>query len=225
MRADSTVYVVEDDAGARDSLRFLVDSVGLSVEAYDSAEAFLAAFDPRRRACVVADVRMPGISGLELQELLNERASSPPVILVTGHADVPMAVRALKAGAYDFLEKPFREQDIIDLIRRALEADGRRRERQRRERELALRYDSLTARETEVFALVAAGAANKVIASQLGLSQKTVEVHRAHVMDKMKARSLAHLVVMAVALGVVPDAVLGLGEDGAGPDVPIPGPT
>lgn len=224
MNADAVVYVVEDDARARDSLRFLVDSVGLPVEAYASAEAFLEAFDPRRRACVIADVRMPGISGLELQELLNERASSPPVILVTGHADVPMAVRALKAGAYDFLEKPVREQDMIDLIRRALEDDAQRRERHRREKELATRVASLTARESEVFALVARGAPNKVIASGLGLSQKTVEVHRAHVMDKMKARSLAHLVVMAVVLGVVPDGVVGPLSDGGKGAVPNPGP-
>ena len=151
MSCEATVFVVDDDSATRDSLRWLVRSVGLRVEAYDSAEAFLERYGPNCRGCVVLDVRMPGLSGLELQERLNRDGASPPVILVTGHGDVPMAVRALKGGAYDFVEKPIREQEMLDRIQRALAYDAERWLSRERERELERRVASLTAREREVF--------------------------------------------------------------------------
>ena len=195
-----TIFVVDDDDAVRDSLRDLIDSVGLDVATYPSAHAFLDVYDNARRGCLVLDIRMPGMSGLELQERLNERGSSLPIVFITGHGDVPMAVEAMKRGAVDFIQKPFRDQELLDRINLAIEQNRRRREAEETKQDIAERVSSLTRREREVMDMVIQGKANKVIAIDLGLSQRTVEVHRAHVMDKMRARTLAELVRMNTTL-------------------------
>lgn len=202
MNAQPTVFIVDDDPAMRDSLGFLIGSVGRKVETCDSAEDFLAKYDSERPGCIVLDVRMPGLSGLELMEKMNEDRFAPPVILITGHGDIPMAVRALKAGAFDFIEKPFSDQVLLERIQQALQLDTADRATERDRADIERRAARLTARETQVFELVVSGKPNKVVASDLGLSQKTVEVHRAHVMEKMRAESFADLVKMAVVLGV-----------------------
>lgn len=195
-----TIFVVDDDDAVRDSLRDLIDSVGLDVATYPSAHAFLDVYDNARRGCLVLDIRMPGMSGLELQERLNERGSSLPIVFITGHGDVPMAVEAMKRGAVDFIQKPFRDQELLDRINLAIEQNRRRREAEETKQDISERVSSLTRREREVMDMVIQGKANKVIAIDLGLSQRTVEVHRAHVMDKMRARTLAELVRMNTTL-------------------------
>src|ERR1700756_4939210 len=191
-----TVFVVDDDEGVRNSLRFLLKSVGLAAHAVGSASEFLATYRPSQPGCLVLDVRMPGMSGLELQEQLNLRGAVVPVIFITGHGDVPMAVEAMQAGAFDFLQKPFRDQDLIDRIQRALERDRANRTELGERNRIRERHETLTAREREVLAMVTSGKANKVMAADLGLSQRTVDIHRARVMEKMGASSLAHLVRM-----------------------------
>ena len=188
------VYLVDDDEAIRDSLGLLLRSVGLDCEVYASALEFLEAYDPRRHSCLVADIRMPGLSGLELQQRLNEQNADVPVIFITGHGDVPMAVNAMKSGASDFVQKPFRDQDLIDRIHKALVQDRERRVWRTEERVIRERLALLTPREAEVMKRVVRGQANKVIAMDLGVSQRTVELHRARVMRKLKMRSLAELV-------------------------------
>jgi len=188
------VYVVDDDDAIRDSLQFLLRSVGLASETYESALAFLDSFDPARHACVVADIRMPGMSGLELQQELNARHLELPIIFITGHGDVPMAVSAMKSGAADFIQKPFRDQELLDRIHKALQSDKERSISRQEELRIRERLSTLTARETEVMEKVVQGCANKVIALDLGVSQRTVELHRARVMHKMGVRALADLV-------------------------------
>ena len=191
-----TIFVVDDDDAVRDSLSDLIDSVGLAVATYPSAHEFLGVYDNARRGCLVLDIRMPGMSGLELQDRLNERGSTLPIVFITGHGDVPMAVEAMKRGAVDFIQKPFRDQELLDRINLALEQNRRRRDAEETKQDIAERIATLTRREREVMDMVIQGKANKVIAIDLGLSQRTVEVHRSHVMDKMKARTLAELVRM-----------------------------
>jgi RNA polymerase sigma factor (sigma-70 family) len=198
MAAQQTVYVVDDDAAMRKSLRWLVESVGLKVETYSSAGEFLDAVDHRMIGCVVLDVRMPGMSGLDLQEQLKERHISLPVIIITGHADVPMAVRALKAGAYDFIEKPFNDQVLLERVQRALEDGEEERMVEERRKQIDAKIDTLTPRERQVMEMVVNGMANKQVAAELGLSEKTIEVHRKHVMDKMQAGNVADLIRMAM---------------------------
>ena len=188
------VYLVDDDEAIRDSLGLLLRSVGLNCEVYASALEFLEAYDPQRHSCLVADIRMPGLSGLELQQRLNEEHADVPVIFITGHGDVPMAVNAMKSGASDFIQKPFRDQDLIDRIHKALAQDRERRAWRVEERAIRERIALLTPREAEVMRRVVRGQANKVIAMDLGVSQRTVELHRARVMRKLKMRSLAELV-------------------------------
>jgi RNA polymerase sigma factor (sigma-70 family) len=195
-----TVFIVDDDDGFRDSLQMLCTSVGLEVETFASAAEFLEQAELGREGCLVLDIRMPGMSGLELQHELADRGAQWPILFITGHGDVPMAVSALKAGAYDFLTKPFPHQELLDRIHAALRQDAAGRTREERVEKLAERLEKLTPREREVMDLVVAGLANKVVASRLGISQRTVEIHRAQVMEKMAADSLAHLVRMAVAL-------------------------
>jgi FixJ family two-component response regulator len=198
--ADPIVYIVDDEPAIRDSLAMLLRSVGLASRAFSSAPAFLEGFDPRAPGCLVADVRMPGMSGLELQEALRARAAALPVIIITGHGDIAMAVRAMKAGAADFIEKPFNEQVLLDAVHRALaqhRPGGAPPSAARGE--IEARVATLTPREREVMLLVAEGRPNKVVATRLGLSTRTVEVHRAKAMEKMQARSLAELVRMAIA--------------------------
>jgi FixJ family two-component response regulator len=206
MSPEATVFVIDDDPAVRESLQWLIESVGLSVETYSNAQEFLDAFDRDRPGCLVLDVRMPGISGLDLQDQLASQQVRIPVIIITGHADVPMAVRAMKAGVVDFIEKPFSDELLLDRIRAALELDARIRVNQSHRTEVETYFAQLTPREREVMGLVVGGKSNKQIAADLGLSQKTVEVHRAHVMQKMHADSLAELVQMAVTLGVVQQA-------------------
>jgi FixJ family two-component response regulator len=194
------VFVVDDDDAVRGSLRLLLKSVGLAAQPYGSAQEFLQHYTPDQPGCLVLDVRMPGMSGLELQQQLNVRGAVLPVIFITGHGDVPMAVEAMQHGAFDFLQKPFRDQDLIDRIQRALEKDRGYRQELRKREQIRERRDSLTPREQEVLDLVTSGKANKVMAADLGVSQRTVEIHRARVMEKMGAASLAQLVRMVIDL-------------------------
>jgi len=190
------VHVVDDESAIRDSLAMLLRSVGVKSRVYAGAHEFLEAWRPAAQECLVCDVRMPGMSGLELQEALKARNAHLPVVLITGHGDVAMAVRAMKAGASDFIEKPFNDQVLLDAVNRAL---ARARDGQGSGRaEVEVRIESLTPREREVMLLVAEGRPNKVVATRLGLSTRTVEVHRAKVMEKLQARSLAELVRMAI---------------------------
>lgn len=195
------VYLVDDDEAVRDSLGMLFRSIGLDHEAYPSAIDFLQNFDVERHACLVADIRMPGLSGLELQQRLNEQRAEIPIVFITGHGDVPMAVTAMKSGAADFVQKPFRDQDIIDRIHKALDRDRDRRKLRVEQDEIRARIALLTPRENEVMRRVVRGQANKVIAMDLGVSQRTVELHRARVMRKLKMRSLAELVHAVDKLG------------------------
>ena len=198
MAAQQTVYVVDDDAAMRKSLRWLVESVGLKVETYGSATEFLDAVTPDMIGCLILDVRMPGMSGLDLQEQLGEGGISLPAIIITGHADVPMAVRALKAGAYDFIEKPFNDQVLLERVQKALEAGEEDRFVEDRQKKIDAKIDTLTPRERQVMEMVVNGMANKQVAAELGLSEKTIEVHRKHVMDKMQAGNVADLIRMAM---------------------------
>jgi two-component system response regulator FixJ len=194
----STVFVVDDDEAVRNSLRFLLKSVGLATQTLASAREFLESYKPQQPGCLVLDVRMPGMSGLELQQQLNLRGAVIPVIFITGHGDVPMAVEAMQQGAFDFLQKPFRDQDLIDRIQRALERDSRNRTTLAQHTKIRERLDSLTEREREVLTLITRGMPNKVMAAELGVSQRTVEIHRARIMEKSGAASLAQLVRMVL---------------------------
>jgi len=192
------VHIVDDDEAMRDSLKWLLESRGLKVELYPSAEAFLRAFNNGFCGCLVLDVRMPGMNGLDLYEQLQARASTLPVIFITGHGDVPMAVSALKKGAADFIEKPFNNQDMLGLIESCLKQDRAAAARRAESASVAQRLESLTQREREVLGLIVAGKLNKQIADDLGISIKTVEVHRSRVMEKMGANSVAELVQLAL---------------------------
>lgn len=196
----TTVFVVDDDQAMRSSLKWLIESVGLYVESFAAAADFLDRYYPGRAGCLLLDVRMPGMSGLELQEHLNSKQIEIPTIVITGHGDVPMAVRAMKAGAIDFIEKPFNDEVLLDAIRRALAVEETRRDRQSERAELAARLAQLTPREREVMTMVTDGLSNKEIANELGVSAKTIEAHRARVMEKMQASSLAELVRMALTV-------------------------
>jgi hypothetical protein len=197
----TTVFVVDDDEAVRTSLKLLLRSVDLPVETCTSAQEFLDRFDADRPGCLVLDIRMPGMSGLELQERLNAMHAMIPVVFITGHGDVPMAVEAMQHGAVDFIQKPFRDQDLLDRINQALEKDRENRAGLRERDNIRAHIADLTPREKEVLDLVTAGKANKVIAGDLDVSQRTVEIHRARVMEKMGASSLAHLVRMVIAAG------------------------
>ncbi|HJV26707.1 MAG TPA: response regulator transcription factor [Aromatoleum sp.] len=199
---DQYIHIVDDDEALRDSLVWLLESSGHRVRSYESAEAFLADFNLAMTGCLVLDVRMPGMSGLELFEELRRRHCSLPVIFITGHGDVPMAVSAVKKGAVDFIEKPFSERDMLDLIAECLAAEQASRGRRQLEAETVRRLTQLTQREREVLDLIIAGKLNKQIADVLGISIKTVEVHRARVMEKMEANSLAELVQNVLAADV-----------------------
>jgi len=191
---DPIIFVVDDDDAVRRATEMLIRSMGLRVESFASAAEFLEDFDPQQPGCVILDIRMPGMSGLELQEHLNALGASIPVIFVTGHGDVPMAVKAMKEGAVDFIQKPFRDQELIDRVHAAVDHDAQHRESARLKQGIQERIDLLTSREMEVMQLVVEGRANKEIAFDLGLSPRTVEIHRARVMSKMDADSLPDLV-------------------------------
>jgi two-component system response regulator FixJ len=196
-----TVFAIDDDDAVRTSLRLLLKSVGVPVETFASAPEFLKCFDPDRAGCLVVDIRMPGMSGLELQEHLNRRNAIAPIIFITAHGDVPMAVEAMNHGATDFIQKPFRDQDLLDRIQQALTLDQEIRAGLRQRAAIRERMASLTPREHEVLQLVTQGNANKVIAGDLAVSQRTIEIHRARMMEKMGAKSLAHLVRMVIEAG------------------------
>jgi two-component system, LuxR family, response regulator FixJ len=195
-----TVFIVDDDDAVCGALRLLLKSVGLAATTLSSAQDFLATYDPQQPGCLILDVRMPGMSGLELQQQLNLRGAIIPVIFITGHGDIPMAVEAMQQGAFDFLQKPFRDQDLIDRIQRALAKDQTGRAELQERSRIKQRLESLTAREREVLELVTSGKPNKIMAADLGVSQRTVEIHRARVMEKMGASSLAQLVRMVLDL-------------------------
>lgn len=197
---DDLIYVVEDDAAMRRSIVFLAESVGWSVSAYASAEDFLREVEPEQGACLILDVRMPTMSGLELQRTLNARGVALPIVFITGHGDVAMAVQAMKEGAQDFIEKPFKDQQLLDAIAQAVRASGQRRVRDRRQAEARDLLERLTQREREVAALVARGLSNKLIARELDISDKTVQVHRAHVLEKMAVHSAAQLAQLLVRI-------------------------
>lgn len=199
MTKPPTVFVVDDDQAMRNSLKWLIESVSMQVETFESADAFIKSYYPGRSGCLLLDVRMPGMSGLELQEYLRANQIAIPVIIITGHGDVPMAVRAMKSGAVDFIEKPFNDELLLESIRHALALDVKQRDMQKQRAEIATRLARLTPREHEVMVMVTNGKANKEIASSLGVSAKTVEAHRARVMEKMQANSLAELVRMAIS--------------------------
>ena len=201
MNAQITVFVVDDDRAVRESLALLVQSVGLEVETFAGAGEFLDAYRPDRRGCLITDIRMPGMSGLELQERLTADGYHIPVIVLTGFGDVPAAVRALKGGAVDFVEKPFNPQALLDLVQQAIVRDTDLREQAAREADVAERMALLTPREQEVMALVVAGKANKVVAIDLAISERTVELHRGRIMKKMQARSLAELMRIVLPPG------------------------
>lgn len=197
------VFVVDDDPAMRESLRWLIESIGLSVQTHATAKEFLERYNPANVGCLVLDVRMPGLSGLDLQDELAERGCHLPIIMITGYAEVPMAVRAMKAGAIDFIEKPFSDQDLLDRVRFAIDLSVQRRVEDDERDEISARVARLTPREREVCDRVIAGLSNKAIATDLGLSMKTVEVHRARVMEKLQASTLADLVrVTLLAEGV-----------------------
>ena len=196
MNDKQKVYVVDDDEGVRDGLSLLLATVGQPCELFGSATDFLDVYDEDMSGCLVLDIRMPRMTGLDLQEKLIAMGSSLPIIFITGHGDIPMAVEAMQKGAVDFIQKPFRDQELLDRIREALATDEERREEQQQHAEVVERLHRLTNREREVFDLVVTGKPNKVIAYELGVSQRTVEIHRARVMEKMQARSLADLVKM-----------------------------
>jgi FixJ family two-component response regulator len=194
------VFVVDDDASMRRALTNLFESVGLKVEAFGSASQLLQAKPPDVPSCLVLDIRLPGVSGLDLQADLARANIHTPIIFITGHGDIPMAVEAMQHGAFDFLQKPFRDQDLIDRIQRALERDTRNRTLLAQHVRIRERLESLTPREREVLTLMTRGKPNKVMAAELGVSQRTVEIHRARVMEKSGADSLAHLVRMVLDL-------------------------
>ncbi|MGB5201397.1 MAG: response regulator FixJ [Sedimenticolaceae bacterium] len=194
----STVFVVDDDQAMRNSLKWLIESVGVQVESFASADEFLAEYQPGRSGCLVLDVRMPGMSGLDLQEYLVEHNIQIPAVIITGHGDVPMAVRAMKSGAIDFIEKPFNDEVLLDAIRRAIAYEEQQRSHYSENLRVQERLAHLTPREREVMEMVTDGRSNKEIANSLGVSAKTIEAHRARVMEKMQAGSLAELVRMAL---------------------------
>src|SRR5262244_1978380 len=201
---DKSVFVVDDDAAVRQGLRFMLRAAGYSVEGFPSARSFLQDYDPRRGGCLLLDVRMPQMNGIELQQQLNVRGWRIPVIFITGHGTVSLAIAAMKAGAFDFIEKPLRENALVESIERALHWNNRSYEERLERAGLQVRAASLTPREREIFDLVAAGEPNKAIARRLGISFRTVELHRAHIIEKLHAQSVSDLIRMGIILNFNP---------------------
>jgi len=197
-----TVYVVDDDVSVREALKNLLKSVGLKVESFNSADAFLSSKPATAPACLILDVRLPGLSGLDLQRQLAQTNHAVPIVFITGHGDIPMSVRAIKAGAVEFLTKPFRDQELLDAVRQAVERDREARNRETEMADLRQRYASLTTREQQVLGFVVRGLINKQIGAEIGISEATVKMHRGRLMEKMRAESLADLIIMAQKLGL-----------------------
>lgn len=208
-KTDQLVFVVDDDPSMRTAIKELIEAVGLSCQTFESGQEFLETRLPDVPSCLVLDVRLPGLSGLNLQRELTERNIQIPIIFITGHGDIPMSVQAMKAGAMEFLTKPFRDQDLLDAIEEATERDRSARRQRTEMGDLVERFKTLTQREHEVIVLVVGGLLNKQIASELGISEKTVNVHRSQVMQKMRADSLAELVRMAERLHLSPPGTHG----------------
>ena len=200
--SSTTVFIVDDDPSHRDSLQFLLGAAGLEVRSFPSAQDFLDAADPGAPGCLLLDVRMPGMSGLDLQNKLAKAEISLPIIFITGHGTVPMSVRAMKAGALDFLQKPFDEQDLLNAVHQAIEQDRQTRLEREKLREIHKLINSLTPREYEVFTLLISGMMNKQVAYELGITEGTIKVHRSRIMEKMKADSMADLIRYAEKLGI-----------------------
>ena len=200
MNDQVSVFIVDDDQEVRHALQLLMESVGLQVECFESAQSYLDQFNPDKPGCLVLDVRMPGMGGLDLQARLAEERLCPPIIIVTGHGDVPMAVRAVQAGAMNFIEKPFNDPALLDSVYRAIEKDAQQRGHVSRLAEIESRFEKLTPRERDVLEQIVVGKRNKLIAADLGVSQSTVEAHRAKVMEKMEAGSLSELMRMMLSL-------------------------
>lgn len=194
------VFIVDDEEAVRDSIALLLRSVGIRSRTFSDARTFLAEYKPDEQGCLVLDIRMPWMGGLELQNELNRRGWAVPIIFITGHGDVPMAVEAMRAGAVDFVQKPFKDDELIRRVQKALQQDARLREDLRSRVQIQGRYDSLTPREREIADRLVAGEANKAVAINIGLSERTVELHRARIMQKMGARGLAQLVQMLLQL-------------------------
>ena len=201
-QAQSVVFIIDDDESLRSGLKRLFRSVGLHSEAFQSTHEFTQSKLPDAASCLLLDVRLPGLSGLDFQAELAKSGIRIPIIFMTGHGDIPMSVKAMKAGAVDFLTKPFRDQDLLDAVTRALDRDRKRRKAEEDTRDLRARYSTLTTREKQVMAMVTEGLLNKQIANRLGISEVTTKIHRGKVMRKLAARSLVDLTVMADALGV-----------------------
>jgi FixJ family two-component response regulator len=204
MKKNPVVMVVDDDAGVRNAMRILLKSVGLESMLFTSAQEFLDGYQASQPGCLLLDIRMPGMSGLELQQQLNLRGAVIPVIFMTGHGDIPMAVEAMQHGAFDFLQKPFRDQDLLDRIQKAIAKDAELRASLGEHARIRSHLDSLTPREREVLDLMTSGKQNKAIAQELGISPRTIEIHRARVMEKMNAQSVAELVRMMLDIDHVP---------------------
>lgn len=202
MSAQPVVFLVDDDHGVRETLHQMLEHEKLLVKSYPAAQAFLDDYDPAVPGCLVLDVRMPGMSGLELQEILAERQIKIPIIFITGYGDVPMSVKAIKAGAVDFLQKPFRKQSLLECVNRAMAEDMRSRQDNIQRIAIRNRFSRLTPREREIMEFIVVGKSNKEIAKELHISHRTVEIHRARVFDKMEANSLPDLIAMAVVCGV-----------------------
>jgi len=205
MSDTQTVFIVDDDEAVRDSLALLLEASGFATAQYDSGESFLDALQADSNGCLIIDVRMPGVSGLEVQKKLVDRNATLPVIIITGHGDLPMAVKAMKAGAVDFIEKPFDMVGLTESVKNALSTSAENLHEANQVAEIIKRLERLTEREREVLDELVIGNLNKVIAFNLKISPRTVEIHRAHAMEKMQARNLAHLVRMAMAAGVAPN--------------------
>ncbi len=203
MNQEPSVFIVDDDEQVRSALTLLMESVGLNSESFSSGQEYLDQFDTSKPGCLILDVRMPGISGLDLQARLSAEKIHPPIIIITGHGDVPMAVRAVTAGAVDFIEKPFNNQSMLDNVHRAIEQDAKQRGESSRLEEIESHYDELTPREKEVLLYVIEGKRNKIIASEMNISQSTVEAHRSKVMEKMAANTLSDLMRMALLLKLI----------------------
>ena len=199
MQSDVAVYIVDDDAAVRDSLDLLMQSVGLKATCFASAQAFLDSYDTSKPGCLILDVRMPEMSGLDLQHVLNEKKIQLPIIIITGHGDVPIAVRAMKAGAMDVLEKPFNDQALLDAITKAIDKSSEAFEEQYHRAKFQQRAEHLSPREREIMDLLILGNGSKAIAAQLGISSKTVDVHRIHIMEKMEVKTVVELARLAVS--------------------------